>query len=148
MAPTSTWPRWQMALAGWGEILLDATTARQAQAEFHVIEHGWHPLKGFAEQQQIFRLDQQQTATAQSAYPTPMIGRQHALDELWQAIQPLFQGKFGGVITITGEALASVRVGWSMNYGNEPSLPKRCHCGKLYNRPRRRDAVSLVYLPN
>lgn len=94
----------QATLAAWGEILLDAVTARQAQADFHITAYGWHALKGFAERQQIFLLEQQQAATSQSTYPTPLIGRQHALDQLWQAIQPLFQGRFGGVITITGEA--------------------------------------------
>lgn len=94
----------QAALAHWGEILLDAATARQAQVDFHVNEYGWHSLKGFADPQQIFLIEQQQAATRQSTYTTPLIGRQYALAQLWQATQPLFQGKFGGVITISGEA--------------------------------------------
>lgn len=94
----------QAAVAHWGEILLDATTARQAQAGFHLLEYGWHSLKGFAERQQIFVLERQQATTSHSTYTTPLIGRQYVLTQLWQALHPLFQGKFGGVIIITGEA--------------------------------------------
>lgn len=94
----------QAALADWGEILLDAATARHAQADFHVLEYGWHSLKGFSEPQQLFLLDEQQSATRPATYATPLIGRQQVFEQGWQALQPLFQGKFGGVITVMGEA--------------------------------------------
>ncbi len=94
----------QMLMANWGEILLDEKTSRQAQAEFVVNEHGRHQLKGFSETKLVFLLGQRREATIPSFYRGPLVGRHRELEQLWQAVQPIFQGKFAGVITLGGEA--------------------------------------------
>ncbi|CAN5776100.1 adenylate/guanylate cyclase domain-containing protein [soil metagenome] len=94
----------QMLMANWGEMLLDEKTSRQAQTEFGVSEHGWHRLKGFSETKLIFSLGQRREALIPSFYRSPMVGRHRELEQLWQAVQPIFQDKFGGVVTLVGEA--------------------------------------------
>ncbi|MBX3011889.1 MAG: tetratricopeptide repeat protein [Caldilineaceae bacterium] len=94
----------QLAMAQWGEILLDTHAARQAQSDFAITERGWYLLKGLDGARQIFQLGQPHPTVAHSVYPVPMIGRQAALAQLWRAIQPLRQGRFGGVVTVVGDA--------------------------------------------
>ncbi|MCX6044958.1 MAG: tetratricopeptide repeat protein [Chloroflexi bacterium] len=94
----------QMLMANWGEMVLDEKTARQAQAEFGVTEHGWHRLKGFPEKRLIFLLDQRRETTIPVFYRSSLVGRHRELAQLWQAVQPILQGKFGGMITLIGPA--------------------------------------------
>jgi predicted ATPase/class 3 adenylate cyclase len=93
----------QMMIAHWGEIWLDEATARQVQAEFTLREQGWYTLKGLAKKQRIFVLEHYREAAAPTFRRNLMVGRQREWEQLWQAVQPIFQGKFGGAITIVGE---------------------------------------------
>lgn len=94
----------QLVNANWGEICLDEHTARQVQVEFSVREQGWYSLKGFAAKQLVFLLEQRHEATDPAFRRTLMVGRQREWEQLWEAVQPLLHGRFGGVVTLVGEA--------------------------------------------
>lgn len=93
----------QMTRAAWGEIWLDAETARQAQAVFAATHHGHFAFKGFAAPQPVFRLGGRQALIA-AFYQGELIGRQAELAHLRATIHPIFTGRFAGVILITGES--------------------------------------------
>ncbi|RIK33150.1 MAG: hypothetical protein DCC55_35520 [Chloroflexi bacterium] len=94
----------QMAAAQWGQILLDADTARRAQDGFEVTLAGRYTLKGLAGEQALFTLQGQQRQRDAIAYETVFIGRTGELTQLQTAIQPIFQGRFGGLTLVSGEA--------------------------------------------
>lgn len=94
----------QFMAARWGEILLDEVTANQVGTEFVISEHGWHHFKGIEDRQLIFTLNRRHTHTKPISFHNPIVGRQQELDRLWQAMQPILQNKFGGVVTVVGEA--------------------------------------------
>ncbi|MCB0037743.1 MAG: AAA family ATPase, partial [Anaerolineales bacterium] len=95
----------QMSAADWGEIWLDAETAIQAEAAFRVVYNGTIPLKGFDRPQPIYQLVGQYASTDNLLYTTStMFGREQEFNTLLAAIQPLLDGRFGGLITIRGEA--------------------------------------------
>jgi len=94
----------QMTTARWGEILLDDFTAAQARKDFHVTAYGWHKFKGFVEEHPVYLLNRQRKRMNEGQDRVPLIGRKYELAQLYAHVQPIFQGKFGGVVIIMGEA--------------------------------------------
>lgn len=94
----------QMMNAAWGEIVLDEFTADQAQQEFHLTAYGWRQFKGFIEEHPTYLLGHQRVRVSEVTDHSPLIGRQAELRQLHTAAQPLFQGRFGGVVIIQGAA--------------------------------------------
>ena len=94
----------QMGLAEWGQILLDANTARRAQADFIVTRAGQYSLKGLAGQHVLFSLDDAQVLSETAGFANAFIGRGEELFQLTSAIQPIYEGLFGGLILVSGEA--------------------------------------------
>lgn len=96
----------QMSEAAWGEIWLDEEMARLAGSAFVVEYIDRLPFKGFAEPMAVFRLDgRQETANlSNDEADTQLVGREAELAALRSAIEPIFAGRSGGVITIHGEA--------------------------------------------
>ena len=94
----------QMVLGEWGDILLDKNTADMAEEHFNAEEIGRLALKGFRRKRLIYRLHEEQPEIGDPFFPGTLVGREKELYALQQAIYPLTQGKFAGVITIIGEA--------------------------------------------
>ncbi len=92
-----------MTAAGWGEIWLDEEVARRARAEYRLHELGEQTLKGFAQAQPVWLLlrKREQVPILEER---PFFGRAEELQLLGEALQPLFDGKFAGVVTVLGEA--------------------------------------------
>ncbi|MFN2123574.1 MAG: AAA family ATPase, partial [Candidatus Promineifilaceae bacterium] len=93
-----------MTSAGWGEIWLDGETAQRASAEFEVRSIGAKTLKGFAEEQEVYRLQGRRIKYGSRFEDKPLVGRQQELEGLREAIQPIFNGRFGGSAAVIGEA--------------------------------------------
>lgn len=94
----------QTKSAGWGEIWLDRETARQAEGTFTVESLGARRFKGIQEAQPIFRLQARADDGGAQFYANALIGRRQDLVRLARACAPIFAGRFGGVITVVGEA--------------------------------------------
>ncbi|MCA9922129.1 MAG: tetratricopeptide repeat protein, partial [Anaerolineales bacterium] len=90
--------------ANWGQIWVDSAIAQRVQSRFSVefIDH--LALKGFSTPQAAFILGKHQTQTTQPLFRGMMVGRAAEMAQLHTAVQPLYNGRFGGVITIIGEA--------------------------------------------
>ncbi|MCB0081551.1 MAG: AAA family ATPase, partial [Caldilineaceae bacterium] len=122
----------QVMTANWGEILLDPKTAQQVGPRFEVTEGGWRRFKGFDEKQQVFLLHQQRESIGAPTFQAPMVGRQRELSQMWQAIQQLFQHKFGGIILVSGEAgIGKSRLVYALQMHT-----------KLFGQAKRRGAAS------
>lgn len=94
-----------MMAAGWGEIWVDDETARRAQAEFVFETLGRQPFKGFAEPQPVYLLSGHREDIPLSPFGNCLLtGRQEEIDHLQKAVQPIYDGHFAGVVTLTGEA--------------------------------------------
>ena len=93
----------QVMAAAYGEIWLDEATASQA-AGYATADHGSHRFKGFAEARPIHLLVGRGQPEADRFYSGRLIGRERELQFLEQATHPLEQGRFGGVVTVIGEA--------------------------------------------
>ncbi len=87
--------------AAWGEIYLSAPAANCRTIKTTYL--GERPYKGFTQPQPTYQLVGRKTERP-AFFEHPLIGRQIELARLLEAVQPLFSGQFGGVVTITGEA--------------------------------------------
>lgn len=94
----------QMVAAPWGEVWLDETTARAAQAVFKVTGRGHHLFKGFADERSVFLLAGRRTVASHPLYAGRLVGREEEVRQLQQAVRPLSEGRFGGLVVISGEA--------------------------------------------
>jgi predicted ATPase/class 3 adenylate cyclase len=92
-----------MTSAGWGEIWLDDQVARRAGAEFRIQPLGERYFKGFAQPQPVsLLLGKRERAPILTE--RPFVGRGAELAYLREAIAPIFNGRFAGVVTVLGEA--------------------------------------------
>ena len=92
----------QMSAARWNELWLDPATARRAEA-FDVAPAGRFLFKGFAGELPVFALLGRSGRT-HSTYQRALVGRDAEMAQLWQVVQPIFEGRFGGVAVVYGEA--------------------------------------------
>ncbi|MEM7110980.1 MAG: tetratricopeptide repeat protein [Chloroflexota bacterium] len=93
-----------MVTAAWGEIWLDEETVRLGDQQFETEEKGKRPFKGFAQPRAVFELLGRRIMTATAFYSRQMAGRWAELEKIQAALQPVWEKKFGGSITIIGEA--------------------------------------------
>lgn len=93
----------QMMAATWGAILLDGDTVRKATGfAVRYLEH--KPFKGFAEPQPVYTLLGRDERTGEPHYAGRLVGRERELAQLEQAIRPIFDHRFAGLVAIVGEA--------------------------------------------
>ncbi len=94
-----------MTAAGWDEIWVDHETARRVQAGFVFESLGQKQFKGFAEPQPVYLLSGHREDIPLSPFGNCLLtGRQKELGLLQKAVQPIYDGHFAGVVTLTGEA--------------------------------------------
>ncbi|HFQ94172.1 MAG TPA: tetratricopeptide repeat protein, partial [Anaerolineae bacterium] len=89
--------------AGWGEIWLSQAAARECRAAFHVRSLGPVRLKGKPRASTLYQLIAGKTGTG-LLYRSTLVGRQAELARLQEAAAPIFQGQFGGLTAVYGEA--------------------------------------------
>ncbi|MBN1485474.1 MAG: tetratricopeptide repeat protein [Chloroflexia bacterium] len=93
-----------MTTAPWDEIWLDENTAQRAGPHFAIEPIGLHTFKGFPQAYPVYLLRGYKDPGEEEFFRGAMVGRQAELDQLAQFVQPIFQGRFAGVMLISGEA--------------------------------------------
>ncbi|KAA3664766.1 MAG: hypothetical protein DWQ04_04030 [Chloroflexi bacterium] len=89
--------------ADWGTIWVDNAVAQRTQTRFFVEFIDQFQLKGFSTPQSAFLL-RGRTQDASTLYRGSMVGRTEELAQLGRLVEPVRNGRFGGIITIIGEA--------------------------------------------
>lgn len=94
-----------MMTAPAGRIWVDERIARKVSQSFELEYVGSQMFKGFAAAQKVnVLLDRKQEQDVESIYQGEMVGRQAELARLTAFIEPLWQGRFAGVIGVAGDA--------------------------------------------
>jgi predicted ATPase/class 3 adenylate cyclase len=91
-----------MVATGAGEIWTDEEIARRAGRRFTFQHAGQQKLKGFAQEQSVFRLLKRKEDD-RAVFSGEFIGRAAELETLSRFISPIWSGRFAGMLTMTGE---------------------------------------------
>ncbi|MCB0191584.1 MAG: AAA family ATPase [Anaerolineae bacterium] len=96
----------QMTEAPWQTIWLDEEMARLAEHDFIVNFVAHFTFKGFATPMAVYQLKGRREVVNHSRYDdeTYIIGREVELAALRAAVEPIYKGRFAGVVTVHGEA--------------------------------------------
>ena len=86
-----------------GEIWVDDRIARRVARRFELDFVGAQNFKGFASEQKVYLL-RGYTQSFEPHYQGEMVGRKEELSRLADFAEPLWQGKFAGLLLISGEA--------------------------------------------
>jgi predicted ATPase/class 3 adenylate cyclase len=92
-----------MLHASAGEFWIDEETARRAEQSFDVKYLGDYSFKGFAQKQRTYHLLGRKSEK-QTIYHGELIGRRREMDALASFMDPLRDGKFAGVMILSGES--------------------------------------------
>ncbi|MEM7119510.1 MAG: tetratricopeptide repeat protein, partial [Chloroflexota bacterium] len=93
-----------MTSAPWGSIWIDEAVAQRAEGQYQVIELEKRPFKGFANPLPVYQLQRRRTLTSDPIFRGTMVGRRQEMAQLAASLLPLENGRFGGVVTVSGEA--------------------------------------------
>jgi predicted ATPase/class 3 adenylate cyclase len=91
-----------MTAAAMGEIWTDEEIARRAGRRFSFQHMGHQKLKGFAQEQNVFKLLKRKDDEP-VVFGGKFVGREAELETLRKFIGPIWSGEFAGVLTIFGE---------------------------------------------
>jgi class 3 adenylate cyclase len=91
-----------MMAAGPGEIWTDEEIARQAERRFGLQHVGQQKFKGFAQEQNVFKLLKRKEDD-RLVFSGEFVGRESELETLNRFIGPLWSGGFAGMLTVVGE---------------------------------------------
>jgi len=94
----------QMISADWNEILLDEQTAAHTYAQFHLALHSHQKFKGFLTELPVYLLERRRDRLNETTAHIPLLGRARELAALTAATEPILEGRFGGLMIVTGEA--------------------------------------------
>ncbi|NTU56874.1 MAG: adenylate/guanylate cyclase domain-containing protein, partial [Anaerolineales bacterium] len=86
-----------------GGIWVDERVARRVSQRFEIEYVGVQSFKGFAAEQKVFVLRRRKNEM-DTIYQGEMVGRDDELARLTRFIEPLWQGRFAGVLALTGDA--------------------------------------------
>jgi len=87
-----------------GAVWVDEAVAQRAESLFHLDDLGERLFKGFSRPRPVYQLQRRRKVVSDPFFRGNMVGRQAELAQLNAAFAPLQNGRFGGVITISGEA--------------------------------------------
>ena len=94
-----------MMTAPAGRVWVDERVARRVSQSFDFEYVGSQMFKGFSAAQKVnVLLDRKQEQDEEVIYQGEMVGRQAELDRLITFVEPLWQGRFAGVIGVAGDA--------------------------------------------
>ena len=91
-----------MTAASPGEIWADEEIARRAERRFSFQHVGQQKLKGFAQEQNVFKLLKRREDD-RAIFSGKFVGREAELETLHRFIDPIWSGNFAGMLTILGE---------------------------------------------
>ena len=91
-----------MMAAAPGEIWADEEIARRAERRFSFQNVGQQKLKGFAQEQNVFKLLKRKEDDL-AVFGGKFVGRESELETLSRFISPIWDGAFAGMLTIFGE---------------------------------------------
>ncbi|MFC1851236.1 tetratricopeptide repeat protein [candidate division CSSED10-310 bacterium] len=86
------------------QLLVSEKVALSAAQRYEVAEIGRIPLKGLAEKVLAYELLEKMVSSHHRFFGGKMTGREKELQQLIKLCEPVFQGQFGGVIYLYGEA--------------------------------------------
>ncbi|HAV77197.1 MAG TPA: hypothetical protein DCX53_07575, partial [Anaerolineae bacterium] len=86
-----------------GEIWVDDRVARRVSQRFAIDYLGSQRFKGFAAEQKVHVL-RHRKMELDVIYQGEMIGREDELNRMEKFVEPLWQGEFAGVLTVSGDA--------------------------------------------
>lgn len=90
-----------MARANWGEVIVEESITRERRFSFR--KKGNFLLKGLTPAIPVFQLVSERNEVVHNN-KRPLIGREKELRQLLGLLGPLMQGKFGGIVYISGPA--------------------------------------------
>jgi predicted ATPase/class 3 adenylate cyclase len=94
-----------MMTAPAGRVWVDERVTRRVSQSFDFEYVGSQIFKGFAAAQKVnLLLDRKQEQDEEAIYQGEMVGRQAELERLITFVEPLWQGRFAGVIGVAGDA--------------------------------------------
>ncbi|NJN55632.1 MAG: AAA family ATPase [Anaerolineae bacterium] len=88
--------------AAWGEVWLDETAVPALKPLFALQPLGLKPLK--RRHIPLYRLLAEAPPSPHAFFEGQMVGRQAELNQLLQAVNPVFHGRFAGLVAVHGEA--------------------------------------------
>jgi predicted ATPase/class 3 adenylate cyclase len=91
-----------MMAAGPGEMWVDEEIARRAGGRFNFQQMGQQKFKGFAREQNVFRLLERKEDD-RAIFSGEFVGREAELETLRSFIGPIWSGEFAGMLTVFGE---------------------------------------------
>lgn len=86
-----------------GEIWVDDRIARRVSRRFELDFVGQQNFKGFASEQKVYLL-RGYTQTLEPLYQGEVVGREEELAQIARFTEPLWQGRFAGLLLLSGEA--------------------------------------------
>ena len=93
-----------MMEAGWGEIYLDQQIIMQVEAGYEIAVLKPCKFKGFAGDIPVYRLIERKQRVGVSFFEGEMVGRDSELNRSTELLQPVTDGRFGGLVYVYGNA--------------------------------------------
>ncbi len=93
-----------MTRADWGEILIDENLFNNLKTRYDAVKRGTYRYKGFNRDIGTFSLEGQIKQYNEIYHGDPFIGRERELMLLDKALEPVYNGRFAGIIYIDGPA--------------------------------------------
>lgn len=92
-----------MVSAPAGAVWVDERVARRVSQRFDIEYLGSQTFKGFASEQKVYLL-RRRKSEIKVMYQGEMVGREEELNRLHRFVEPLWAGRFAGVLGVAGEA--------------------------------------------
>jgi class 3 adenylate cyclase/predicted ATPase len=89
--------------ADWGKIWVNETVNARLTQKYWLGALGEFPVKGKQKHVQIYQLFHKKEASQDAYYNGEFIGRNFELEQLIKWTEPIFNGRFGGIVYVHGE---------------------------------------------
>ena len=93
-----------MTSAAWGQIWVDGEIAERTGHLFQFEYLGPNHFKGFTDTQDVFQLNGRRQIAQAPFYQGRLVGREAEMAQLQTFAEPMLNGRFAGVVLISGEA--------------------------------------------
>jgi len=104
-----------MMKAQWGDIYTDRFIHKSEHERFRIDFLAEQMFKGFAEPIPVYLLHERREDNREVSFDGPLAGRTHELTRLREALAPLREGRFGGIVYVDGAAgIGKSRLLWQL----------------------------------
>ncbi|MCD4819998.1 MAG: tetratricopeptide repeat protein [Candidatus Cloacimonetes bacterium] len=93
-----------MMKADWNEIYIDRFIYRNVKDKYEIDKLRAKNFKGFSEKISVYKLIKMNKIIQKSSYEGKVVEREKELQKLTEFIQPIYEGKFGGIVYVNGIA--------------------------------------------